>query len=214
MMNLGEIRFVSRQKNNAMTRFVITRNTGFQLPEPEPGVTKTDEKAPFAIQEVFRLLWNDETRNALIVNDILSAFSEGREILVLSERLEHLNMLESALANEVKYLFTLKGGMGKKQLRKIMEEIEAVPEGANRVILATGKYLGEGFDLPCLDTLFLVFPVSWRGTLTQYTGRLNREFESKSEIRIYDYVDERVPVLRRMFNRRLKAYQALGFEVK
>jgi superfamily II DNA or RNA helicase len=112
----------------------------------------------------------------------------------------------------VEYLFTLKGGMGKKQTQKIMDDIKAVPAGKNRVILATGKYLGEGFDLPCLDTLFLVFPISWRGTLVQYTGRLNREFAGKTEIQIYDYVDNKVPVLQRMFNKRLKGYRALGFD--
>jgi superfamily II DNA or RNA helicase len=94
-----------------------------------------------------------------------------------------------------------------------MDDINSVPAGKNRIILATGKYLGEGFDLPCLDTLFLVFPFSWRGTLIQYTGRLNREFEGKTEIRIYDYVDD-APMLLRMYNKRLKGYKALGYEVR
>jgi superfamily II DNA or RNA helicase len=92
-----------------------------------------------------------------------------------------------------------------------MDEISSVPAGAHRIILATGKYLGEGFDLPCLDTLFLVFPFSWKGTLTQYAGRLGRTYSGKTEIRIYDYVDERMPVLQRMYNKRVKGYKALGF---
>jgi superfamily II DNA or RNA helicase len=95
-----------------------------------------------------------------------------------------------------------------------MNEIQNVPKNENRIILATGKYLGEGFDLPCLDTLFLVFPFSWRGTLIQYTGRLNRTWYGKKEIQVYDYVDDKVPVLFRMYGRRLKGYKSLGFMVK
>jgi superfamily II DNA or RNA helicase len=101
--------------------------------------------------------------------------------------------------------------MGKKQIKAVMENIQNVPSGSNRIILATGKYLGEGFDLPCLDTLFLVFPFSWKGTLTQYVGRLNRTAYGKTEVLVYDYVDDKVPVLRRMFDRRIKGYKALGF---
>jgi superfamily II DNA or RNA helicase len=94
-----------------------------------------------------------------------------------------------------------------------MEAIHNVPPNEHRIILATGKYLGEGFDVPSLDTLFLVFPFSWKGMLTQYTGRLNRASSGKNEIRVYDYVDEQVPVLSRMYGRRLKGYRALGFTV-
>jgi hypothetical protein len=130
---------------------------------------------------------------------------------VLSERLEHLALLYEQLRGKADHLFILKGGLGKKQLSAIMDEINGVPAGAHRIILATGKYLGEGFDLPCLDTLFLVFPFSWKGTLTQYAGRLGRTYSGKTEIRIYDYVDERVPVLQRMYNQRAKKYKGLGF---
>jgi superfamily II DNA or RNA helicase len=157
------------------------------------------------------LLTVDEQRNAQIIGDIRAAYAEGREILVLSERLEHLALLYEKLCSETDHLFMLKGGLGKKQLRAVMDEISSVPAGAHRIILATGKYLGEGFDLPCLDTLFLVFPFSWRGTLTQYAGRLGRTYSGKTEIRIYDYVDERVPVLQRLYGRRAKGYRGLGF---
>jgi superfamily II DNA or RNA helicase len=94
-----------------------------------------------------------------------------------------------------------------------MANIHNVPPDAHRIILATGKYLGEGFDLPCLDTLFLVFPFSWKGTLIQYAGRLNRTYYGKTETKIYDYVDEKVPVLLRMYNKRVKGYKALGFSI-
>ncbi|MDR0436771.1 MAG: helicase, partial [Bacteroidales bacterium] len=134
--------------------------------------------------------------------------------LVLSERLEHLDLLYNALQEHVSSLFVLKGGLGKKQIKAIMEAVHNTPPDEHRIILATGKYLGEGFDLPSLDTLFLVFPFSWKGSLIQYTGRLNRISHGKKEIRVYDYVDEQVPVLAGMYRKRLKGYKALGFTVE
>ena len=107
----------------------------------------------------------------------------------------------------------LKGGLGKKQLKVIMDTIQNTAPHEHRIILATGKYLGEGFDLPNLDTLFLLFPFSWKGILVQYTGRLNRVFYGKKEIQVYDYVDRKEPVLSKMYGRRLKGYKALGFTV-
>ncbi|GHV02638.1 hypothetical protein FACS189485_03630 [Spirochaetia bacterium] len=212
-MNLGNIRYTYHGDTNAprFTQKIIPRFTGFSLPP-------ADETTQPAIQDIFRDLWNDEGRNSLIVQDILDAYSEGRECLVLSERLEHLDMLKEHLQGKIDNLFVLTGGMGKKQLRAIMDGINRtlvcdVPDIGSRVILATGKYLGEGFDLPCLDTLFLVFPFSWKGTLIQYVGRLNRTYYGKTEIRVFDYVDDKVPVLARMYGRRLKGYKALGFTV-
>jgi superfamily II DNA or RNA helicase len=192
----------------------------------EPNSATAENIVP-DIQAIFRSLYTNEERNKLIVQDILDAYHEGRECLVLSERLEHLDILYNALKDHVPSLFVLKGGLGKKQTEAIMEAIQnassheptteaEVPDqksSGSRTILATGKYLGEGFDLPNLDTLFLVFPFSWKGMLTQYTGRLNRASSGKKEIRVYDYVDEKVPVLSRMYSRRLKSYKALGFTV-
>jgi superfamily II DNA or RNA helicase len=155
----------------------------------------------------------NEDRNKLIIQDILDAYREGRECLVLSERLEHLDILRDALKEHISSLFLLKGGLGKKQNKAIMEAIQNNPSHEHKVILATGKYLGEGFDLPSLDTLFLVFPFSWKGMLVQYTGRLNRVSHGKKEIRVYDYADDKVPVLSRMYGKRLKGYKSLGFTV-
>jgi superfamily II DNA or RNA helicase len=208
LMNLGDVRFYNkRQDVNTFNQIVFPRITGFSLPE-------TSLDPPPAIQDIFRTLCLDENRNTLIIKDILAAQTEGRECLVLSERLEHLALCYEALKEKAPHLFILKGGMGKKQLKTIMNEIHNVPANENRIILATGKYLGEGFDLPCLDTLFLVFPFSWKGTLIQYTGRLNRTWYGKKEIQVYDYVDDKVPVLFRMYGRRLKGYKSLGFTVK
>jgi superfamily II DNA or RNA helicase len=206
-MNLGPVRYSSRHNAESaiFAQKVIPHLTGFTLPE------SLDGTSPPAIQDIFHHLWTNEKRNTLIVNDIVNAYAEGRECLVLSERIEHLSTLREQLQGRVDNLFVLTGGMGKKQYRAVMETINGVPGGSNRVILATGKYLGEGFDLPCLDTLFLVFPFSWKGTLIQYAGRLNRTWYGKTEIRIYDYVDEKVPVLFRMYGRRLKGYASMGF---
>jgi superfamily II DNA or RNA helicase len=225
LMNLGELRYAAHQQSGRFIQKVIPRYTGFQLPEqgavPAAGVH--DDKfpapataitgTPLTIQELFKRLWADRDRNRLIIQDIAAAHAEGREILVLSERLDHLALLTEALAPYTDYLFVLKGGLGKKQVKTIMEHIQQAPSGSNRIILSTGKYLGEGFDLPCLDTLFLVFPFSWKGTLTQYVGRLNRTSYGKTEVIVYDYVDDKVPILRRMFDRRIKGYKALGFTV-
>jgi superfamily II DNA or RNA helicase len=203
-MNLGEVRYSSVRASQPFMQKVFLRFTDFNI---------SSENIPPAINDIFHNLYTNEERNKLIVQDILDAHHEGRECLVLSERLEHLDILRDALKDHVASLFLLKGGLGKKQTKTIMEAIHNTPSQEHRVILATGKYLGEGFDLPSLDTLFLVFPFSWKGTLIQYTGRLNRASSEKKKIQVYDYVDEKVPVLARMFKRRLKEYRALGFVV-
>jgi len=102
--------------------------------------------------------------------------------------------------------------MGKKQRRLAAEALASVPEDESRVILATGSYIGEGFDDARLDTLFLAMPVSWKGTLVQYAGRLHRIHTGKAEVRIYDYVDRNSPTLMRMFHKRLRGYRAMGYE--
>jgi len=206
MMNLGDVRYSNTRSTAPLfAQKVFPRFTGFNI--------STEANILPAIQDIFHCLYLNKDRNKLIIQDILNAHHEGRECLVLSERLEHLDLLKNALKESISSLFVLKGGLGKKQLKAIMESIQNTPPREHRIILATGKYLGEGFDLPDLDTLFLVFPFSWKGTLVQYTGRLNRTSYGKKEIRVYDYVDEKVPVLSRMYVRRLKGYKTLGFTV-
>jgi superfamily II DNA or RNA helicase len=206
LMNLGEVRYSNTRNNVSLfSQKVFSRLTGFTIPD--------ESNIPPAIQDIFHDLYMNEDRNKLIIQDILDAHREGRECLVLSERLEHLDILKDALKEHVSSLFVLKGGLGKKQIKAIMEAIQNTPSNEHKVILATGKYLGEGFDLPSLDTLFLVFPFSWKGMLVQYTGRLNRSSYGKKEILVYDYVDEKVSVLARMYERRVKGYKALGFTV-
>ena len=141
------------------------------------------------IQEVFRILANDAERNCRIVADVLAAYREGRKVLVLTERTEHLSLLREALGDDVEHCFVLHGRLSRKQRTAIFAEVEALDGSAPRVLLATGRLIGEGFDHAPLDTLVLAMPISWKGTLQQYAGRLHREHADKQDVRIYDYVE-------------------------
>jgi superfamily II DNA or RNA helicase len=213
-MNLGEVRYSCNRINNAplFVQKVFSRFTEFCISTGQNTISTAGSMYP-DIQDIFNSLYINEDRNRLIIQDIMDAHHKGRECLVLSERLEHLDILKDALEKHISSLFVLKGGFGKKQIKAVMEAIQNTPPHEQKVILATGKYLGEGFDLPSLDTLFLVFPFSWKGLLVQYTGRLNRAFYGKQEIHVYDYIDEKIPVLAGMYRKRLKGYRALGFTV-
>jgi len=103
--------------------------------------------------------------------------------------------------------------MSKKQRNSVEEQLKNIDKDEERIILATGRYIGEGFDDPRLDTLFLALPISWKGTIQQYAGRLHRQYDGKKEVRIYDYLDESVPMLTRMYKRRLSGYKAIGYEI-
>ena len=139
-----------------------------------------DPKLP--IQDVFRELWNNEARNAMVIDEVINTYRNGRQILLLTERTEHIQLFYEKMKDDIPALFVLKGGFGKKQLKQIFEDINKAKENGNIVILATGRYIGEGFDLPELDTLFLPFPISWKGTLAQYVGRLHRMAVGKTEV--------------------------------
>jgi very-short-patch-repair endonuclease len=132
---------------------------------------------------------------------------------VLTQRTEHLESLQALLEPAVKHLLVLRGGMGRKELKGLLARLASIPADEKRVLLATGHYLGEGFDDARLDTLFLTLPVSWRGTIAQYAGRLHRLHEAKKEVRIYDYADLNVPMLARMFDKRCKGYEAIGYSI-
>jgi very-short-patch-repair endonuclease len=150
----------------------------------------------------------------LICQDVLGVVREGRKPLVLTERTEHLEHLAGMLAPHIPHVITLKGGMGKKELRNALDQLNTLSEEDPCVLLATGKFVGEGFDHPRLDTLFLTLPVSWRGTVAQYVGRLHRLHEGKREVRAYDYADLNVAMLARMFDRRCEGYEAVGYVIQ
>ncbi|MDQ2921805.1 MAG: hypothetical protein M3R52_09385 [Acidobacteriota bacterium] len=206
LMQCGPIRFnVSSKKQAAASAYqyeVIPRLTEFTVPAEWNGI---------GIQDIYTALVHDERRTDLIVADVVSAIEDGRSPLLLTERTDHLQLLLEKLVRSVPNVFVMKGGMGKKQRDAIASEISAIPESQPRVIIATGRYIGEGFDDARLDTLFLAMPISWRGTLQQYVGRLHRLHENKQVVRVYDYVDLSVPVLNRMYEKRLKAYKAVGY---
>ena len=133
---------------------------------------------------------------------------------MLTERNEHLDCLAARLSPNVRHLIVLRGGMRRpKETRAVMARLAAIPENEERVLLATGRYIGEGFDDARLDTLFLTLPVSWRGTIAQYVGRLHRLHDRKREVRVYDYADLNVPMLARMFDRRCRGYEAVGYTI-
>ncbi len=144
----------------------------------------------------------------------MNAIKKNRFPVILTERVEHLETLKGLLENKITNLIVMKGGMGKKQRQAALNALESLPDDAEKAVLATGRYLGEGFDDERLDTLFLTLPISWRGTLNQYAGRLHRIHDTKKKVVIYDYADLDVPVLVRMYDRRLRGYRAIGYEIE
>lgn len=174
---------------------------------------RIDLPADAAIQDVFRHVAKDAGRTTAIADEIAMAFDQGHKVLVLTERTEHLDSIGTTLAGRIQRLFTLHGRLSKKQRTTLVAELNALPSDAPRVLLATGKLVGEGFDHPPLDTLVLAMPISWKGTLQQYAGRLHREHADKTSVRIVDFVDAGHPALLRMWDRRQRGYQAMGYRI-
>jgi len=189
------------------THRVFVRPTGFRASAEQ----EDDPRAEF--HRLYETLRNDDARNKMICDDVLSAVHQGRSPLVLTERTEHLQHLAQLLSSEIPDVITLQGGLSRKELHGTLDRPAHLPATTERVILATGRYIGEGFDDPRLDTLFLTLPVSWRGTIAQYAGRLHRLQEGKREVRVYDYADLDVPMLARMFDKRCCGYEALGYTI-
>ena len=210
-MQCGPVRHRVNARAQAAARpfehFVLVQPTAF-LPGRSP---EADKRVQF--QAVYQELIDDELRTRRICDDVVECVSGGRSPLVLTERNDHLDRLEQGLATSVRHLVVLRAGMGKKQRQAVVDRLAAIPREDARVILATGKYVGEGFDDPRLDTLFLTLPVSWRGTIAQYAGRLHRLYDGKREVRVYDYADLNVPMLARMFDRRCRGYEAIGYTI-
>ncbi|MHB8845332.1 MAG: TOTE conflict system archaeo-eukaryotic primase domain-containing protein [Nitrospirota bacterium] len=203
-MQCGPVRYkVHPKSQEARAQFkhqLICRTTDFTIENPDA-----------AIQEIFANLVNDKKRNALILADVKQALKEGRSPVLLTERKEHLEILAAGLQDDVKHLIVLSGRLSVKERRETMARLAAIPAGEVRLITATGRYLGEGFDDPQLDTLILAMPFSWKGTIVQYTGRLHREHPGKHEVRVYDYIDANVPKLLRMHKKRLRGFRDIGY---
>ena len=201
-MQCGPIRYRANEKHQhrPFDHEVSPQKTGFKL----PAETET-------IHEIYAYLAQSQERNQKIVQDVKASLASGRSPIVLTERKDHLFLLAEQLKGCTEHIITLYGGMGVKQRRLEMEKLTNLPAGTSRLIIATGKLIGEGFDDPQLDTLFLTMPISWRGTLQQYAGRLHRLHDGKKVVQIYDYIDENIPVLMRMFDKRIKGYKVMGY---
>jgi len=203
-MQCGPIRHTAAQSEGAPHDLAVT---------PRFRSSLIDVPADAGIQDVFRQLANDPSRTAAVAEEVAMATQQGRKVLVLTERTEHVNAIAKALGELVPAPFVLHGRMSKKQRATVIEQLSKLPGEAPRVLVATGKLVGEGFDHPALDTMVLAMPISWRGTLQQYAGRLHREHATKSDIRIIDFVDAGHPALLRMWDKRQRGYRAMGYRV-
>ena len=173
----------------------------------------TDSK-PWSITDAYAAMQTNEARNRQIVSEILEASQSGRTPLVLTERYEHAKLLANLLRGSRENVFLLSGKGSAKEKRELLDQLSQIPSEEPLILVATGQYVGEGFDLPRLDTLFLAMPISWKGTLAQYAGRLHRYYEGKQEVLIYDYVDFRAPMLERMYHKRLSGYASIGYTIR
>ncbi len=207
-MQCGPVRYRVNDKQQASERpfdhQVKVRKTSLVLPQ------EFGDKV--SIHDIYDLLTHDKARNAMIVQDVRKALTDGRNPVVITERKEHLAWFENEFSSE-KNIFVMRGGMRRKLFNQIQTEFANIPQGEPRLLLATGRFLGEGFDDPRLDTLFLTMPISWRGTLAQYAGRLHRLYNRKTEVVIYDYADLNIRMTSRMFERRLAGYRAIGYRI-
>ena len=205
-MQCGPIRHTisspTARAGHALERRVIRKDTSF-----DPSVLPPEA----SIQEIYSALASDSDRLGLVLADIRQLVGDGRALVVLTERRDHLDRIAEPLRDEMPTLVVLHGGIKPKARRAAIAQLAEQSADEPRLIVATGRYLGEGFDDPRLDTLLLTMPIAWKGTVVQYAGRLHRSHAAKRDIRIYDYVDADVPVLRRMYGKRLRAYKDMGY---
>jgi len=209
-MQCGKIRYRVDAKVQAESRpfdhFVIPRFTKFRKP------AHRGDKWEFS--DVYSDIQNNEGRNDLIIQDVIAAVEQGRNPIILTERTNHVKYLAAQLKPHIKNVIALTGGETNKKSRETLQTVADISEDEPFVLVATGKYVGEGFDMPRLDTLFLTMPISWKGTIQQYAGRLHRLYEGKREVQVYDYVDVHVEMLEKMYQKRLRGYAAIGYKAK
>ena len=207
-MQCGEIRYRVDAKSQAQKRpfeyYLIPRFTSFRKTYPK------ETKMP----QIYKDLEDSELRNHRIVDDVCAVLREGRTPIILTERREHVQTLAELLRGQCKHIICMTGAATAKAKREAMETLQAIPETESVTVIATGSYVGEGFDEPRLDTLFLALPISWKGKVAQYAGRLHRSYPGKTEVRVYDYADIHVPTLERMYQKRLKSYASIGYKIK
>ena len=204
-MQCGKIRFTADAKsqieNQEFKRLLIPRFTSFR--------SITSDCKTYI--QVTQDLSEDKIRNEFIVEDVRIAIQEGRTPLVLTTRTAHVKVLAQMLMPFADHVIQLVGADSAKEKRLALQNLQSMSTSESLVIVATGKYVGEGFDYPRLDTLFLTMPIAWKGNVEQYAGRLHREYTGKNEVRIYDYVDIHVPLCDSMYRKRLKGYSKAGY---
>ena len=203
-MQCGPIRHTARRAENAPCQLEVHPIHLYARPDVSPEA---------GIQEVFSSLVHDDARTKCIANSVLECFEQGRKVLVLTERTDHLFAIAEALRPNIPHLYVLHGRMSRRQRLSTTDALNILSADTPRVLLATGKLVGEGFDHPALDTLVLGMPVSWKGTLQQYAGRLHREHSTKNDVRIIDFIDAGHTVLKRMWEKRLQGYRAMGYSL-
>ena len=205
-MQCGPIRFSADSKSQiqkqSFRRYLIPRFTSYR--------SITDDKQSFPALQ--KSLAADEIRNSLIVDDVRKALESGRTPIVLTGIKQHVDLLAERLKSYANNVIQLTGTCTAKEKREALQRLQEIPADEPLVIVATGQYVGEGFDYPRLDTLFLALPISWKGQLEQYAGRLHRENDGKKDVRIYDYIDIHEPVCDNMYHNRLRAYAAIGYQ--
>ena len=210
-MHCGPIRYRDNLKKQAENRpfehYIVPRFTSLRVPLDK-------DETEISIQQVYTGIMGCDFRNQQIIEDVLHNYHQGGNCIVLSLRTAHVEYIAKRLKEKVQDVFTLTGGMGKKATREIFQTIADIPAERNIILAATGHFIGEGFDEPRLDTLFLAMPISWKGALQQYAGRLHRLYKTKKEVKIYDYVDIQVRMLERMYQKRLNGYASMGYKVK
>lgn len=210
-MQCGPIRYRDDAKKQAEKRpfehYIIPRFTSFRVPLDK-------EEKDVSINELYAEIVVNEMRNQLIIDDVVKCYENGRNCVVLTERTAHVELLAKELGKRIPDVISATGGMGTKETRETLARITNTPIDKPLTLVATGRYIGEGFDEPRLDTLFLAMPISWKGTLQQYAGRLHRLFEGKSEVQIYDYVDIHVRMFEKMYHKRLTGYASIGYKAK
>ena len=204
-MQCGKIRFTanakSQMESQVFKRLLIPRFTSFR--------SITSDSKTYV--QVTQDLSEDKIRNEFIVEDVRTAIQEGRTPLVLTTRTAHVKVLAQMLMPFADHVIQLIGADSAKEKRLALQKLQSIPTSETLVVVATGKYVGEGFDYPRLDTLFLAMPIAWKGNVEQYAGRLHREYAGKDEVRIYDYVDIHVPLCDSMYRKRLKGYSRAGY---
>ena len=207
-MQCGEIRYSvdskAQQESQSFRRLLIPRFTSFRPVDYLDGNSYV---------QVCEALSVDEGRNKMIIDDVKDALSKGRSPIILTARTSHVDLLAKECKEICPNVIRLVGNDSAKIKRDTMERLREIPDSKPLVVVATGKYVGEGFNLPRLDTLMLALPISWKGLIAQYAGRLHRDYEGKEEVCIYDYIDLRLPICNSMYRKRIQGYKNIGYSI-